>query len=122
MKELLKIGNRVSATDYEKSTIGIVTQKNNDGFIVEDEWDGSIYEFSFDKTLKISILTNGKAEEYKKIYTAFDGGLDMTFIIEDTINTDGKVASTEVIGFYFGNPDDECTKIYAGKLKAEFEW
>lgn len=40
---------------------------------------------------------------------------DMTFIIKETDN------STEVVGFYWGEPDEEATKNFIGKLKAEYE-
>lgn len=57
----------------------------------------------------------------KTIYTAYVPETDMTFILEDILRIDGEVASTEVKGFYFGEPNDEATKEFYGKIKAVFE-
>ena len=59
------------------------------------------------------------------IYTVYSQESDMTFIMKDTeaFNYElgvYELASTEVIGFYFGEPDEETTEKYIGKLKAEF--
>lgn len=44
---------------------------------------------------------------------------DMTFIVVDEIDdSTGEVLSTEVTGFYFGEPDDESTEVFDGKPKA----
>jgi hypothetical protein len=43
----------------------------------------------------------------------------MTFIVVDEIDeSTGEVLSTEVTGFYFGEPDDEATEEFDGKPKA----
>ena len=34
---------------------------------------------------------------------------------------DDKLLSCELKGFYYGEPNEKDTKIYYGKLKAEFE-
>lgn len=49
------------------------------------------------------------------VYTAYSEEADITFIMEDRGNT------TSVVGFYYGEPDEEATKRYRGKLVAEFE-
>ena len=49
--------------------------------------------------------------EIRTVYAAAD---DMTFIIADG---DG---FTEVIGWYWGEPNDWATKLFAGKLRAEY--
>lgn len=49
------------------------------------------------------------------IYTVYAKEDDMTFIMEDTDST------ITVKGFYFGEPDDEATKQYIGKLTAHIE-
>ena len=54
------------------------------------------------------------------IHTAFDPHYDMSFIFRDVENESGDLVSTEVIGFYFGEPSEELTAFYAGKLKAEY--
>lgn len=44
---------------------------------------------------------------------------DMTFIVVDEIDDNtGEVLSTEVTGFYFGEPDDKYTEVFDGKSKA----
>lgn len=50
-----------------------------------------------------------------KIYTLYSQEGDITFIMEDTSKT------TSVVGFYYGEPDDEATQIYKGQLTAHFE-
>lgn len=45
---------------------------------------------------------------------------DITFIMKETSNEEGPV-STEVVGFYYGEPDEDSTHRFIGKLKAEFE-
>lgn len=51
----------------------------------------------------------------KSVYTAYSAENDMTFILEDTENT------TTVKGFYWGEPDEESTKYYYGKLTAKYD-
>lgn len=55
----------------------------------------------------------------KKVYTVYSNTEDITFILEDT-ELYGNVISTEVKGFYFGEPDEKATEQYYGSLKAEF--
>lgn len=52
------------------------------------------------------------------IYTVYSKESDLTFIMEDTYNNDDLV-STEVKGFYYGEPKDKFTKEYYGELKAD---
>lgn len=49
------------------------------------------------------------------IYTVYARYDDMTFIMQEEDN------KLSVVGFYFGEPDEEATKTYAGSLTAEFE-
>ena len=53
--------------------------------------------------------------EKGKITTAYCKKDDLTFILKET------PTSMEVVGFYFGEPNEQCTKQYTGKLKAEFD-
>ncbi len=59
--------------------------------------------------------------ENKKIYGVYANTADITYIMED-IFVGKELESTEVIGFVFGNYEDnaEMLKQYSGKLKAEF--
>lgn len=54
------------------------------------------------------------------IYTVYSEEADMTFIMKDMCEEEA-VVSTEVIGFYYGEPDEEATETNCGCLKAEFE-
>lgn len=62
--------------------------------------------------IKIKSIT-----EIRAVYAANE---DMTFILKETTNPEGDPISTEVVGFYYGEPDDESTKHFIGKLKAEY--
>ena len=54
------------------------------------------------------------------IFTAYAAETDMTFIMMDKMDSDGEVKSTEVLGWYYGEPNEENTKEFIGKLKAEY--
>lgn len=56
------------------------------------------------------------------IYGAYAEKHDITFIMEDTFDSDGELVSTEVVGFVFGNEEDneEVLKKFRGSLRAEF--
>lgn len=58
--------------------------------------------------------------EKKRIYDVYSKEVDMTFIMENTYDADGELLSTECVGWYHGEPDDESTAHFIGKLKAEF--
>ena len=55
----------------------------------------------------------------ENLYTAYAPGNDITFIMLDVFD-ERDIKSTEVVGWYFGEPDEETTKLYTGKLKAEY--
>lgn len=55
----------------------------------------------------------------EEIYTAYAPENDMTFILKDTM-LDGEPIATEVIGFYYGEPDDELTAQFSGCLNAQY--
>lgn len=57
----------------------------------------------------------------KEIYAIYSNS-DITFIMEDTYNDSGDILSTECVGFYYGEPDEESTRYFVGKLKARFIW
>ena len=57
----------------------------------------------------------------EEIYTAYAEHNDMTFILKDTFDDDGNPCRTEVIGFYYGEPDEGCTRQYMGDLIAEYK-
>lgn len=55
----------------------------------------------------------------EELYTAYCEGSDMTIIVKD-FYTDDKLVATEVIGWYYGSPNEEDTTMFTGKLRAEF--
>ena len=57
----------------------------------------------------------------KEIYDCYSPSGDITFIMEDTYKN-GEIVSTEVKGFYYGEPDEKSTKDFYGKRKAKFDW
>lgn len=46
---------------------------------------------------------------------------DITFLMEHVTDSKGEAVSTEVVGFYYGKPDEEGNKMYRGKTKAEYK-
>lgn len=59
--------------------------------------------------------------EEKKLESCYSPSYDITFILEETYK-DGEIISSEVKGFYYGEPDEEATEYFNGKLKATYEW
>ena len=62
------------------------------------------------------------SDQYRNmVYNAYSDAQDITFIMQDTINVRANnCISTEVIGFYYGEPNREDNRKFSGKLKAEF--
>lgn len=58
----------------------------------------------------------------KELYSVYAQSADMTFIMEETTDKNGNYISTEVVGFYYGEPTEEDTQFFKGKRKAEFKW
>jgi len=56
----------------------------------------------------------------KEIESHYAPYADMTYIVEYTMRGD-EVLKVEVVGFYFGKPDEDATKQYKGKLVAEMK-
>lgn len=90
-----------------------------------------IYGLFFDGDGNIIESKNGEENKIvtidfaRKIRTIIHGEYsdtaDITFILEEKINlTNNEYISTEVVGFYYGQPDLENTKRYIGKIKAEY--
>ena len=54
-----------------------------------------------------------------EIVTTYAPDTDITFILRETYEN-GEPLSTEVVGFYYGGPDDNLTNEYNGSLKAVY--
>ena len=66
------------------------------------------------KTMKITIKT------ITEIQTAYSPETDITFILKEITSVEGDLISTEVVGFYYGAPNEQDTRDYLGHLKAEY--
>ena len=55
-----------------------------------------------------------------EIYTAYAPNNDITFIMRDTYHFNGELESTAVIGWYYGEPDEESTRKFIGDLVAYY--
>lgn len=65
--------------------------------------------------------SDDKLPHIKIIYGEYSETADITFIMQDIIEkATEKCISTEVVGFYYGEPEIEYIEWYRGKLKAEF--
>ena len=64
---------------------------------------------------------------FDEIYTTYAPDTGITFIMKDTYEMmdqatlDGKLVSTAVIGWYYGAPTEENTRMFAGSLIATYE-
>lgn len=45
---------------------------------------------------------------------------DITFLMEEVRDENGAPVSTECVGWYYGEPDEESTKTFIGQLKAVY--
>lgn len=55
------------------------------------------------------------------IFTVYSKEADMTTIFKDTVRcSNGSMVSTEVVGFYFGEPNEEDTEQFIDSLKATY--
>lgn len=63
-----------------------------------------------------------KYEMYIKyeFYTTYAAKTDMTFIMR-TMFCNGEAKEEEVVGWYYGEPNEDSTAFYIGKLKARFD-
>lgn len=57
---------------------------------------------------------------YKVITAVYSNEGDMTFVLREEYTTEGDPVSTEVVGFYYGEPNEKDNEEFIGKLKAEY--
>ena len=58
---------------------------------------------------------------FRIVYGEYSETADITFIMQDIIKKETeKCISTEVVGFYYGEPELEWIEKFYGSLKAEF--
>lgn len=57
----------------------------------------------------------------KKLESCYCPSYDITFIMEETYK-DGEIISSEVKGFYYGEPDEESTEYFNGKRKCKYDF
>ena len=75
-----------------------------------------------DKVNKTITYDYGVIVTYKKVvHGCYSAEADATFIMTDIIEKEtGSCISTEVTGFYYGEPELEYTEKYQNTRKAEF--
>lgn len=56
-----------------------------------------------------------------KVFSLYVESYNMTFIMEDISDMDDRHISTEVKGFYYGQPSEENDKLFYGKLKENYQ-
>jgi hypothetical protein len=61
----------------------------------------------------------GEDDPTAGIYTTYAPDTDITFIMQDT-TLNGETATTRVVGFYHGEPNDAATERFYGKLMADY--
>lgn len=58
----------------------------------------------------------------ERVFPAYSKEHDMTFIVKDTIDPETEeIIETDVVGFYYGEPNEENTEAYFGRLSALFK-
>ena len=55
-----------------------------------------------------------------EIVATYAPDTDITFILREEYEENGDPISTEVVGFYYGKPDEKLTNEFNGKVKANF--
>lgn len=58
----------------------------------------------------------------RTIETAYAPHTDMTFIIEYIETDEVEPVQTSVVGWYYGEPDEESTQHFIGKLTATYTY
>lgn len=57
----------------------------------------------------------------EEIVATYAPDMDMTFILRETYSDEQNIwISTEVVGFYYGEPNNDLTQQHVGKLKAVY--
>lgn len=68
----------------------------------------------------VDATTDALHANYIILYTTYAPDTDITFIMRDEYSHSENLISTECLGWYHGEADDELTQNYIGKLKAEY--
>jgi hypothetical protein len=55
-----------------------------------------------------------------EIYGIYAKSHDITFVMKECFDDTGEPLSLEVIGFYYGEPNERDNKMFSGDLKADF--
>ena len=57
----------------------------------------------------------------EEIVATYAPDMDMTFILRETYSDEQNIwISTEVVGFYYGEPNNDLTQQHVGQLKAVY--
>lgn len=110
--------------DAVEHAIGEVQSKFNGNLGIIDMDRSSIdsevikeYDYTIDRVAELiwkqAELTNNPVGAY------YASEADITFLLQDHYEN-GSLISQECVGWYYGQPDDSKTKLYAGSIKAEY--
>jgi hypothetical protein len=58
----------------------------------------------------------------RTVVGAYVPGLDITVIVEDLCDDSGNPLSTEIKGFYYGEPSTQDNETFYGSLKAVYDF
>lgn len=58
---------------------------------------------------------------FEEVYTAYAEHNDKTLILKDTFDDKGNLYHTEIIGFFYGSPNNELTREYIEDLTNEYK-
>jgi hypothetical protein len=55
-----------------------------------------------------------------EVYGIYAKSHDITFVMKECFDDTGEPLSLEVVGFYYGEPNERDNKLFSGDLKADF--
>lgn len=123
LEYLTKIGELKSCTISNKivmfhsgENINVIDNLTGELLMVIDE-QGDLFEVNDQAWAFSEAVTN---QNLVHVFGAYNRNYDVTVIMEEVYSPDGEPISTEIKGFYFGEPDEEANKTFYGKLKATF--
>ena len=103
---MFHMGNNINVIDNLTGELLIVLDEQGDLIKVNDQ------EWAFGEAITDQNIVN--------VFGSYNRNDDVTVIVEEVYSPDGEPISTEIKGFYFGEPDEESNKTFYGKLKTTY--
>lgn len=123
LEYLTRIGELKSCTLSNKivmlhpgENINVIDNLTGELLMVLDEY-GSLIKVNDQEWAFGQAITN---QNIVNVFGSYNRNADVTVIVEEVYSPDGEPISTEIKGFYFGEPDEESNKTFYGKLKATY--